>query len=50
MTTYVYNCTGCKDKFEKDYPIGTADYLTDCPKCGKEAKKVLTPPAGFQIN
>ena len=50
MATYVYDCHTCKDFFEKNYPIGTAEEFTICPECGSEARKVLTPPAGFQIN
>lgn len=50
MTIYVYNCPTCKDLFDKDYPMGQAEAFTECPVCGKEAKKVLTRPAGIQIN
>lgn len=50
MTIYVYDCKTCKEMFEKNYPIGQAEEFTECPTCGKEARKILTPPAGFQIN
>lgn len=50
MTTYVYNCPTCQEFFDKDYPMGKAEAYTACPLCGNESKKILTPPAGFQIN
>jgi putative FmdB family regulatory protein len=40
MPTYEYECKHCGHTFDSFHKI-TADPLTDCPKCGKELRRLF---------
>lgn len=44
MLTYTYRCSNfnCKHEFETQQRI-TDKPLTDCPECGEEVKRIITP-------
>ncbi len=42
MPVYEYMCTGCKKQFEVRRSIHEADIITNCPRCGKRAKKMVS--------
>jgi len=46
MPTYEYECLSCKHKFEILQSI-TAKSMTECPKCGKKIRKLISSSGGF---
>ncbi|WP_156184684.1 FmdB family zinc ribbon protein [Allosalinactinospora lopnorensis] len=40
---YEYECSKCA-LIERRYPIGSAPGTDKCPTCGKEARRVYSPP------
>lgn len=46
MPTYEYKCKACDHQFEQFEPI-TAEPRKDCPECGGEVKRLISPGAGF---
>lgn len=44
MPLYEYECSVCHHRFEKIESF-SASKKKECPKCGKEARRVLTAPA-----
>lgn len=42
MPIYDYECKECKHRFEEFFPLEDWDSKPDCPKCGKESRKILT--------
>jgi putative FmdB family regulatory protein len=46
MALYEYLCTGCGSRTEKRMPMSDVVQLIPCPKCGKQAQKVL---GGFAL-
>lgn len=41
MALYEYKCGGCGEVFEKRMPMSDALQSVPCPKCKKQAKKVM---------
>ena len=46
MPTYQYHCPHCKHEFEVFQSI-VDDPVTECPKCGRMPRRVITGGAGF---
>ena len=46
MALYEYLCSSCKNRFEKRMPMADVLQLVPCPKCKKQAQKVL---GGFAV-
>ncbi len=46
MPTYEYECLSCKHKFEILQSI-MAKSMTECPKCGKKIRKLISSSGGF---
>jgi putative FmdB family regulatory protein len=46
MALYEYLCSGCGARTEKRMPMTDVVQLIPCPKCGKQARKVL---GGFAL-
>lgn len=46
MPTYEYECLSCKHKFEILQSI-TEKPKTNCPKCGKKIRKLISSSGGF---
>lgn len=44
MPTYEYKCPKCGHRFESFKPVH--DPEANCPICGKEAKRLISPGAG----
>src|SRR5579875_520734 len=44
MPKYDYRCSGCGDVYEKREGFD-APAVQECPRCGGQARRVLTPPA-----
>jgi len=42
MPTYEYYCEKCHTKFEERYPFNEIDTPTNCPKCKKRAKRLIS--------
>jgi putative FmdB family regulatory protein len=45
MPIYEYECTKCQDKFEQFKPIYASGEDEACPKCGADAKRMVSKPA-----
>jgi predicted nucleic acid-binding Zn ribbon protein len=39
---YSYECTNCKQKTDKNFPLGNAKRFIVCNKCGKRANRVYS--------
>jgi putative FmdB family regulatory protein len=48
MVTYEYRCADC-GVFEERRPMGSATASTGCPACGREARRVYSPPMVGQV-
>ena len=46
LALYEYLCSSCKNRFEKRMPMADVLQLVPCPKCKKQAQKVL---GGFAV-
>ncbi|WP_300365810.1 zinc ribbon domain-containing protein [Brachyspira sp.] len=46
MPTYEYKCGNCGNEFEEFQSI-TAESKADCPKCGSEAKRMISLNSGI---
>ena len=46
MPTYEYKCENCGNEFEEFQSI-TAEAKADCPKCGSEAKRMISLNSGI---
>lgn len=46
MALYEYLCASCNSRFEKRMPMADVLQLVPCPKCKKQARKVL---GGFSV-
>jgi len=46
LALYEYLCPACDNRFEKRMPMADVVQLTPCPKCNKQAKKVM---GGFAL-
>ena len=46
MPTYEYECTKCQHRFDELQKI-TAEPKATCPKCGKNAKRLISRGVGF---
>ncbi len=46
MPTYEYECLNCKYTFEEFQKI-TDKPLTDCPKCGRRVRRLISGGAGL---
>ncbi|WP_079046051.1 FmdB family zinc ribbon protein [Carbonactinospora thermoautotrophica] len=44
MATYEYKCAEC-GSFEYHTAIGTAPSVGTCPVCGREARRIFSPPS-----
>ena len=42
MPIYEYRCPNCGNEFELRRPFSSADEPASCPKCGKNAEKLLS--------
>ncbi len=42
MPVYEYVCTSCKNKFELMRPFSKSGEGSDCPRCHKKAKRILS--------
>jgi putative FmdB family regulatory protein len=49
MVTYEYRCIEC-GAFEERRPMGAATASADCPSCGREARRVFSPPMVYQLS
>jgi len=46
MPTYAFECPQCEEAFEKILPLAEYNDPQECPACGEEARRVIT-PVGF---
>lgn len=42
MPLYEFECNSCKNILQKDLPISDETKNITCPKCGGEAKKIIS--------
>jgi putative FmdB family regulatory protein len=42
MAVYEYQCSKCGHEFIEEHNITSENDITKCPKCKKEAKKVIS--------
>jgi len=49
MVTYEYRCEDC-GTFEEQLPMGTATPAAACPACGRDARRVFSPPMVHQLS
>lgn len=45
MITYTYKCDHCDHQFEVMSTMSKTTRTSPCPKCGKEANKIMVPSA-----
>jgi len=56
MAIYEYKCKKCDKIFEKNYNLGKAPKIDNCPICGKKCNRFFSPPmiqfigSGFYVN
>lgn len=49
MPLYIYTCSKCDKLYELMIKLKDSDKKVECPKCGEEMKRVMT-PVPFKIN
>lgn len=43
MSLFDFFCKSCITTTEREYRIGTAPEWVRCPRCGKRAKRIISP-------